>query len=181
MGAAPRPKPSAIAAANPLDDRGPGAHVRVSKRALWRTRGADPWKASRPEKTPHTTEEKSLPNPVVHFEVAAKDADAQREFYTSLFGWGTTVYEDADYTMFQTTDDDADGHNGINGGLMQHPQGASHLTVYIEVDDVDAYVAKATEHGATTVMPPMDIPGDRGRIALFTDPEGNVVGLYKPS
>lgn len=33
------------------------------------------------------------------------------------------------------------------------------------------------ELGGTTVAPPMELPGGFGRIAVFTDPDGNPVGL----
>ena len=45
----------------------------------------------------------------------------------------------------------------------------------MEVDDVEAGLAKAESLGGTRVMGPMDIPS--GQIALFTDPEGHQIGL----
>ena len=118
-----------------------------------------------------------MANPVVHFEVSAKDAAAQREFYTSVFGWDTTVHEGSNYTMLDTGARDG----GIDGGLGQNEHGQSFVTVYIQVDDLQAYLDKAASYGATPIMPPMDIPGGEGSgsIALFADPEGNVIGLYK--
>ncbi|MBK5219869.1 MAG: hypothetical protein JJE35_08790 [Thermoleophilia bacterium] len=45
----------------------------------------------------------------------------------------------------------------------------------MQVDDVEAGLAKAESLGATRVMGPMDIP--TGKIGLFADPEGHVIGL----
>jgi len=117
-----------------------------------------------------------MAHPVVHFEVSAKDAGAQREFYTSVFEWEVTVHEEAQYSMFDT----GGGDDGIDGGLYQSEQGQSYVTFYIQVDDVAAHLAKAAAAGATPVTQPMEVPGG-GTIAMFTDPEGNVVGLYKPA
>ncbi len=117
-----------------------------------------------------------MAHPVVHFEVSAKDAGAQREFYASVFGWEVTEYDEAKYTMFET----GGGDDGIDGGLFQSEQGQSYITIYIQVDDVAAHLAKAAAAGATPIMQPTEIMGGR-TIAVFTDPEGNVVGLYKPA
>ena len=95
-----------------------------------------------------------MANPVVHFEVSAKDAAAQREFYTSVFGWDTTVHEGSNYTMLDTGARDG----GIDGGLGQNEHGQSFVTVYIQVDDLQAYLDKAASYGATPIMPPMESP-----------------------
>ncbi len=46
------------------------------------------------------------------------------------------------------------------------------------VDDLDAYLARAAELGGTPLVPPMDLPGNYGLIAIFADPDGNAVGLW---
>lgn len=48
----------------------------------------------------------------------------------------------------------------------------------MQVDDLKAYLGKVESMGGKTVMPPMDIPGGP-TLALFADPEGNVVGMVK--
>ena len=50
----------------------------------------------------------------------------------------------------------------------------------MRVDDLDAYLAKAEKLGGTTVVPPMDLTGGYGRIALFRRPgreQGRAVEL----
>ena len=50
---------------------------------------------------------------------------------------------------------------------------------YLGTDDVDETIEKARSLGVTSVfMEPMDIP-TIGRSAVFADPTGAVVGLYK--
>jgi predicted enzyme related to lactoylglutathione lyase len=52
------------------------------------------------------------------------------------------------------------------------------VTVYVEVDDLGAALQKAESLGATTMMPPTDVPGGP-TIAMFRDPAGNVFGMLK--
>ena len=47
----------------------------------------------------------------------------------------------------------------------------NYVTVYIEVDDVADYLAKAEALGGKTLVPPVEIPN--GTFAWFNDPDGN--------
>lgn len=109
-------------------------------------------------------------NPTMWFEVAAKDRESMKGFYSGLFDWKLNDMEAMPYTGIET------GGEGIPGGIGQAPEGHDgHVTFYVEVDDVAAGLAKAESLGGTTVMEEMPIPS--GSIALFADPEGHVVGL----
>jgi uncharacterized protein len=48
----------------------------------------------------------------------------------------------------------------------------------MRVDDIDAYLERAVALGGQKLVPPTDLPGDFGRFAIFTDPDGNQVGLW---
>ena len=50
------------------------------------------------------------------------------------------------------------------------------VTFYVQVDDLQAYLDKAESLGGKTIMPPMEIP-DMVKLAVFSDPEGNVIGI----
>jgi predicted enzyme related to lactoylglutathione lyase len=109
-------------------------------------------------------------NPTMWFEVAAKDREKMGGFYSSLFDWKLNEMEAMPYTGIET------GGEGISGGIGQAPEGHDgHVTFYVQVDDVEAGLAKAESLGATTVMGPMEIPS--GKIGLFADPEGHTIGL----
>ena len=45
--------------------------------------------------------------------------------------------------------------------------------------DLEGTLKKAEAAGGKTVMPVMDVPGGP-TLAMFADPEGNVVGIMKP-
>jgi uncharacterized protein len=114
-------------------------------------------------------------NPVVHFEVVGKDRGTLESFYTQLFDWKLNeVGGPMEYATIETG-----GDGGIGGGIGAAPDGGSgHVTFYVQVDDVQAALDKAESLGGSAVGPPMEIPGG-GTIAVFTDPEGHLIGLWK--
>jgi predicted enzyme related to lactoylglutathione lyase len=119
--------------------------------------------------------------PVVHFEVIGEDGDKLRSYYSELFGWefgdpvGPTNYG----VLQRDGNTNADGV-GIGGGVGTAPEGyGGHVTFYVEVPDVAAALAKAESLGGTRMMGPDKIPEVDIEIALFTDPEGHVIGLVK--
>jgi uncharacterized protein len=74
------------------------------------------------------------------------------------------------------------GREGTDrGGVSHHlrPGQRPHWLPYICVDDADATMARASKHGATVEMGPMDIPG-AGRSGVISDPTGAVVAFLKP-
>jgi len=119
--------------------------------------------------------------PVVHFEVVGKDGQKLRSYYSDLFGWEfSDVMGPMNYAVLpREGNTNADGV-GIGGGVGTGPEGyEGHVTFYVEVPDVEAALAKAESLGGTRMMGPDKIPDANIEIALFTDPEGHVVGLVK--
>jgi predicted enzyme related to lactoylglutathione lyase len=113
---------------------------------------------------------------VVHFEIGARDAHKQYDFYRQLFGWKIDPNNPMNYGMVDTG-----GQGGINGGIMQTPdKDVSYVTFYVQVEDLQSYLDKAESLGGQTLCPPMPVPGV-GAIALFKDPEGNIIGLFHSS
>jgi uncharacterized protein len=119
--------------------------------------------------------------PVVHFEVIGGDGDKLRSYYSELFGWefgdpiGPTNYA----VVTRDGNTNAQGA-GIGGGVGTAPEGyGGHVTFYVEVPDVEAALAKAESLGGTRMMGPDEVPEAGITIALFTDPEGHVIGLVK--
>lgn len=112
-------------------------------------------------------------NPVTHFEIVGRDAEALGRFYSQAFGWQLKP-AGPHYSMALT-----DGA-GINGGIGEPPEGgvASRVTFYVEVADVEATLQYIERLGGQRVTEPIDVPGGP-RFALFKDPEGNVVGIAR--
>ena len=113
-----------------------------------------------------------MPNPVVHFEVHGSDAAKSQEFYAGVFGWDIDANNPMNYGMVAKG-----GDNGITGGITGG-MGATMATFYVEVADLEATLQLAESKGAKRMMGPEAIEGGP-TIAMFADPDGNVIGLSK--
>lgn len=116
-------------------------------------------------------------------ELITTDAKASGEFYGKLFGWQATPFtaEGAPaggppYLLLKT-----DAADMGAAGMMQAPMPGipTHWLAYVVVKDLDQSLAKAVELGAKVLCPVMAI-NTVGRIAVFQDPLGAVLGLHEP-
>lgn len=115
-----------------------------------------------------------MASPVVHFEILGKDGSKLQQFYGNLFDWKINADNPMKYGLVEGA-----GANSIGGGIGTGQEGASGMvTVYIQVQDLQAYLKKAETLGGKTVVPPTEIPGCV-TFAMFQDPEGNTIGLVK--
>jgi uncharacterized protein len=115
--------------------------------------------------------------PVVHFEVVAKDAERAQKYYSELFGWEINTDNPANYGIVAREGNTNPDGVGIGGGVGGGPEGYDgHVTFYVEVPDVEAALAKAEDLGGSRMMGPDKVMGEM-EIGLFTDPEGKVVGV----
>ncbi len=115
-----------------------------------------------------------MPNPVTWFEIIGKDPIKLQKFYKDVFDWKLSepVAEMANYSML-----DHEGH-GIGGGIGGDPTDQNRVSVYVEVTDLQGYLDKAEQAGATVMMPVTAVTPEV-TIAMFADPEGNPIGLLK--
>ena len=111
-----------------------------------------------------------MPNPVVHFEIQSNQSEALQGFYADVFNWHVNADNEFKYGIVDTHTD-----GGIGGGIGPTQGGPSRVTFYVDVDDLQAYLNKIEERGGKTIMPPTVLP--QVTLALFADPEGNVIGL----
>jgi len=111
---------------------------------------------------------------VVHFEVVGKDGKGLQNFYSKSFDWEINTDNPINYGIVS-----ASGEGNIGGGIAATQDGsAGYATFYIEVDDLQASLDKVESLGGKTVVPVTEIPG-MVTYAMFTDPEGHLVGLVK--
>ena len=120
--------------------------------------------------------------PVVHFEILGKDADKTQSYYSELFGWYVEPLPFDNPTQYGTVARDGNTNAegaGIGGGIGGAPNGYDgHVTFYVEVPDVEEALTKAESLGGKRTMGPDQVPGGPV-IGLFTDPDGNTVGVVK--
>lgn len=114
--------------------------------------------------------------PVAFFEVLSPNHERAQRFYADLFNW--QVAADPAMGGYGLVDTGA-GEQAVGGGIGPAEQpGDAGVKIYIRVDDLDAYLDRAEALGGKRLVPPTDLPGDFGRFAIFTDPDGNQVGLW---
>jgi predicted enzyme related to lactoylglutathione lyase len=117
--------------------------------------------------------------PVVHFEVMAKDADATRAFLTSMFGWEIDTGNPMNYGLVAREGNLNKDGIGIGGGIGGAPEGyGGHVTFYVEVPDVEAALARSEQLGGSRMMGPESV-AEGVEIGLLSDPEGRVIGVIK--
>ncbi len=109
-------------------------------------------------------------NPVVHFEIGCQDKARTIDFYSHLLDWKI----DSGPAGLIDTGSGIGGHFTSLGHEPHH-----YTTFYVEVHDLQAYLDKAGSLGGKTLVPPVTIPG-QGSFAWMADPEGNVLGVWKP-
>lgn len=113
--------------------------------------------------------------PVAMFEVISEDRERAQQFYSNLFDW--TVQSDetmGDYALIDTG-----AGNAVIGGIgASESPGDTGVKIYVRVDDLDSYLTRAEQLGGSRLVEPTKLPGDFGSFAIFTDPDGNAVGLW---
>ncbi len=102
--------------------------------------------------------------PVVHWEIEARDPEAQRAFYRELFNWDI-----GDGAIMRIA-------AGLGGPDRRSER--SGVTLYVQVRDLKASLQKATDLGGTTITEPFDVPGGP-TLAAISDPEGNPLMLVQ--
>ncbi|MFV0535659.1 MAG: VOC family protein [Cumulibacter sp.] len=110
---------------------------------------------------------------ITHTEIPVNDMNLAKTFYAELFGWsiaGPPGFED--YPMWRAP-------NQISGGgLTQREENFLCPRSYVEVDSIDETLAKVRENGGAVVMEKTPI-SERSWSAVFSDPDGNHIGLYE--
>ena len=106
-----------------------------------------------------------------YIEYAAKDLEATKAFFSSVFGWRFTDYGE-DYCAFD--------HQGLEGGFYRaslkslHDKGGALSVFYSE--DLEATLTKIEAAGGVIVEPIFSFPG--GRRFHFTEPSGNEFAVW---
>ena len=122
-------------------------------------------------------------NKVTHFEIPYSDTKKAKAFYEKIFDWKVDVDEEMEgYGMIMTMESTKDGMptemGGINGGFYKRTGKSDTPSVVVETDSIDDTLVAIEKAGGKIVTPRHAI-GEWGFMADFTDPEGNLVGLWE--
>jgi len=121
-----------------------------------------------------------MPNTFDWIEIRTSDIETIATFYRSLFGWKIIEKETTDgfdYWIFDTVGDPR-VENLRRGGIWLRPKCEPlGVVVNIVVDDIEAMLKRVTELGGKVIKP--KAPAGAGYGACFTDPCGNLLGLYE--
>lgn len=119
---------------------------------------------------------------VVHFEIPYDDAERARAFYRDAFGWTINSYPEIRYDIVQTGPVDDSGYPAdkgyVGGGMLKRESPTDRPVITIDVDDIDAALARIEELGGMAVLGRQEV-GDYGYAAYFKDVEGNLMGLWQ--
>ncbi|WP_447043713.1 VOC family protein [Vreelandella sp. H-I2] len=106
-----------------------------------------------------------------YVELAARDLNATKAFFSAVFGWEFTDYG-LEYTAFS--------NQGLDGGFYQTDacsrttNGAALLVFYSA--QLEATYNKVVEHGGEIVKPVFEFPG--GFRFHFLEPSGNELAVW---
>ena len=110
---------------------------------------------------------------ITHIDIPVNDMEQAKAFYSGLFGWNIAAIPGfEDYPMWQAP-------NEISGGGLA-PRDESFICPrsYVEVDSISDVLAKVRDSGGTVIMDKSPI-SETSWFAVFSDPDGNHLGLYE--
>ena len=109
--------------------------------------------------------------PVVRWELQAREPERQRAFYSALFNW-----QIGDGPVMNIPP----GIGGPEPAPGGHIRRGSHpgVTLFIQVRDLHASLARAEELGGSVLAQPFDTPNGP-TVAAIADPEGNRLVLVQ--
>jgi len=116
-------------------------------------------------------------HPAVMFEILARDEAAMSEFYAFVFGWSyETGSAGFNYVKFPVQERRLLGGIGQAADTPGQRPGAH---FYLRVPDLGATLERVIAGGGKPLLEPTGADGYR--FAMFTDPEGNAIGLIEQS
>ncbi len=114
--------------------------------------------------------------PVIHWEFWTTSPEKVSDFYAKIFDWKIQSMPEINYRIVDTQ-----AGAGINGGIMT-PQRSGpwpgNMSFYIDVDDLATYRKRIEDAGGKILVAEQEVPG-MGSFALFSDPDGRVLGIWK--
>ena len=109
-------------------------------------------------------------------ELATRDLEAAKTFYTELLGWQLKESNAAGMAYNEIVAPNGEHIGGLYQMGPEYGEAPAHWMAYVAVDDVDARAARVESLGGKVCVPPTDIP-NVGRFCVITDPSGATLSL----
>jgi len=109
------------------------------------------------------------------FEFIASDQQRLCDFYQSVFGWQYQL--DGGFAYIKFAPQLITPLGGIGQAQPDVPGWQAGRNFYLATDDLEATLADVVAAGGAVYVPVTEADGYH--FAMFTDPEGNVVGLLQ--
>ncbi len=110
-------------------------------------------------------------NKIIHLEFVAEDLSRAGDFYSRVFGWNTTPMGE-EYMLWDS------GNEGLSGGFTLPGSTGQRTFAYIHVEDMEGKLQEIETAGGKVTHPKTKISDEHGFFAMFTDPNGTLVGLW---
>lgn len=113
-------------------------------------------------------------------EFRTDDIETLARFYGELFGWKTIAQETVDGSEVRIFDTGGEPRmeNLRRGGIWARPAGERlGLVIYVHVADIEATLGQVAALGGKVARAREFMAG--AYMAAFTDPCGNLIGLYE--
>ena len=108
-------------------------------------------------------------NPVVFWELASHDMEKSVAFFREVFDWQIEFNDRLGFYIIPAT---TPAGEDIDGAIFTLKRAKlPFLTIYIQVEDIDAKAGLVQEKGGFIVEAPFDI-SPTSRICLFNEPSG---------
>ena len=114
-----------------------------------------------------------MPRPVVHLELHTGDQEAASAFYARLLRWRPELVEArcGSYLALELG-------GGLCGGIVECGTARAIWLPYVEVDHIEHATARATELGASVLLPPRE--GPAGWRSVVSTPEAGQIAFWQP-
>ena len=113
------------------------------------------------------------PRPVVHLELHTPDQVRASAFYAQLLDWRPEVVH-ASAGSYRSLDPSPE----LSGGVVECETRRPLWLPYVEVEDVEAATARATELGASVLLSPRE--GPAGWRSVVTDGASGEIAFWQP-
>ena len=111
-------------------------------------------------------------------DLTVKDADATRDFYSSVVGWKTESISMGDYKDYcMLSPEDGIVRTGICNAKGENAGIPAQWIMYINVKNLDESINAVEQGGGKVVNGPRDM--GESRFCIIEDPAGACVGLFQ--